>query len=104
MERKEIVIRRSIYDETLEHKLVETDVEGEYEFVPAAPWMPIYFNYDSANRGNTIVSLDSDGFGTPLWVGDTIKDLSAYDHCKNIIVKGIYDRSGKVIVVLEDKK
>ena len=102
---KEIVIRRNIYDETKEHKLVETDVENEWLFVPAEDWMPIYLNYDCNNRGDAIVSLDSDGFGYPLCLGDIVKDLSLEDKQPDKVVKKIYfkDNVG-YIVVLEDVK
>lgn len=97
---KEIIIRRNIYDETKEHKLVETDVENEWLFVPAEDWMPVYLNYDCNNR-DVIVSLDSDGFGYPLWLGDTVKSLD--DKQPDKVVKKIYfkDNVG-YIVVLED--
>lgn len=100
---KEIVIRKNIYDETKKHKLVETDVESEWLFVPAEDWMPIYLNYDCGQ--DIIVSLDSDGFGTPLWLGDTVKDLSLEDKQPDKVVKKIYfkDNVG-YIVVLEDVK
>ena len=99
---REIIIRRNIYDETKEHKLVKTDVENEWLFVPAEDWMPIYLNYDCNNR-DIIVSLDSDGFGYPLWLGDTVKSLD--DKQPDKVVKKIYfkDNVG-YIVVLEDNE
>jgi hypothetical protein len=100
---KEIIIRRNIYDETKEHKLVETDTNGEWLFVPAEDWMPVYLNYDSHNRGETIVSLDSDGFGSPLYLGDTVRDLSCEDKQPDKVVKKIYFKYNVgYIVVLED--
>lgn len=101
---KEIIIRRNIYDTTKEHKLVETDVENEWLFAPAEDWMPIYLNYDCSNQ-DVIVSLDSDGFGYPLCLGDTVKDLSLEDKQPDKVVKKIYfkDNVG-YIVVLEDVK
>lgn len=95
---KEIIIRRSIYDSSKEHKLVETDTEGEWLFVPAEDWMPVYLN----SIGETIVSLDSDGFGNPLCLGDTVK----YDNQVDKIVKKIYfkENAGYVIVLDDVKK
>ena len=107
---KEIVIRRSIYDNTKEHKLVETDVDGVWLFTPAEEWMPVYINYDVTygdnNDGETcILSLDSDGFGNPIYLGSTIKDLSLEDKQPDKVVKKIYfkDNVG-YIMVLEDVK
>lgn len=87
---KEIVIRKNIYDASKQHKLVETDVNGEYKFVPFADWCPLYLNYDN----QTIVSFDSEGFGSPICIGDAIGGKC---------VKKIYfkDNVG-LIVVLEN--
>lgn len=76
---EEIVIRRSIYNTQLEHKLVHLQ-NDKWLFKPAEGWMPVYLNYDSNNRGEKIISIDSDGFGIPLFVGDRVKgDKTSYE-------------------------
>ena len=98
---KEIIIRRSIYDETKEHKLVKTDVENEWLFVPAESWMPTYITYGNNNL-DFIVAFDSDGFGHQVVLGDVIKDLNTKSPAKDKIVKKIYYKGEDLIVVLED--
>ena len=48
-----------------------------YEFKPAEDWMPVYLNYwnDEKHGTRTIESLDSDGFGFPLCVGDVVDNM-----------------------------
>ena len=97
----EFIIKRSIYDKTKAHKLVETKTEGEYLFVTAESWMPIYFNYDDGS--NTIVSFDSDGFGSPIFVGDIIKDLNPNNPpCTKSVKKIFWKENVGLIVVLEN--
>ena len=84
---KEIVIRRSIYNPAIEHKLYETDVEGEWEFHPAESWMPLYVNGPAEKP----VSIDSEGFGFPLGLGEVVGDKK---------VTEIFFRDNKCIVRL----
>ena len=74
--RKELVVRRNIYTGK-EHKLIWTGTGKLYEFKPAEEWMPVYLNYwnDEEHSTRTIESLDSDGFGFPLCVGDIVDDM-----------------------------
>lgn len=76
--KKELIVRRNIYTGK-EHKLIWTGTGKLYEFVPAEPWMPVYLNYwcDDENDPNSriIGSLDSDGFGFPLCIGDIVDDM-----------------------------
>ena len=94
---KEIIIRRSIYDNALEHKLVETDKEGQWLFVPAKEWMPLYLTGDKE-----IIAFDSDGFGNPIYVGDTIKDLGDNPQPDKVVKELICLEKVGLIVVLED--
>lgn len=73
MMKKEIVIRRSIYSGK-EHKLIWSGTGKLYYFQPAEDWMPVYLTY--AGDTNVILSLDSDGFGYPLCIGDTVDDMT----------------------------
>lgn len=74
--KEEIVIRKSIYTGK-EHKLIWSGTGKLYYFQPAEDWMPVYLNYytDPAMGERTILSLDSDGFGYPLEIGDKIEDM-----------------------------
>ncbi len=74
--RKELVVRRNIYTGK-EHKLIWTGTGKLYEFKPAEEWMPVYLNYwnDEEHGTRIIESLDSDGFGFPLCVGDIVDDM-----------------------------
>lgn len=97
--RREIVVRKNIYNGK-DHKLVETDIKGEFEFVPAEYWMPVYFTYELGTaidlkdyQSKRIVSFDSDGFGTPVYIGDKIGDF---------IVREIFFRDNKTIVKMEE--
>ena len=74
--KKELIVRKNIYTGK-EHKLVWSGTGKLYEFVPAEPWMPIYLNYweDEKSGQRIIESLDSDGFGFPLCVGDMVDDM-----------------------------
>lgn len=76
MMKKEIVIRKSIYSGK-EHKLIWSGTGKLYEFKPAESWMPVYLNFwnDEEHGRRTIQSLDSDGFGYPLSVGDIVDDM-----------------------------
>ena len=66
--KEEIVLRRNIYNGKA-HKLVYTGTGDAWRFSPAESWMPVYLSYDD---NGTIISLDSDGFGHPACIGDTI--------------------------------
>ncbi len=75
--KKELIVRKNIYTGK-EHKLIWTGTGKLYEFVPAEEWMPIYINYwnDTENGGSRIIeSLDCDGFGFPLCIGDIVDDM-----------------------------
>jgi len=74
--KKELIVRKNIYTGK-EHKLIWSGTGKLYEFVPAESWMPIYLNYwnDEKHGTRTIESLDSDGFGFPLCVGDIVDDM-----------------------------
>ena len=74
--KEEIVIRKSIYSGK-EHKLIYSGTGKLYYFQPAEEWMPIYLNYnvDEYSEQKIIISLDSDNFGTPLYVGDIVDDM-----------------------------
>jgi hypothetical protein len=74
--RKELVVRRNIYTGK-EHKLIWSGTGKLYYFQPAEEWMPIYLNYlvDERSGQRIIESLDSDGFGFPLCVGDIVDDM-----------------------------
>ena len=76
MMKKEIVVRRNIYNGK-EHKLIWSGKGKLYYFEPAEEWMPVYINYiiDEKSNQRIIESLDSDGFGFPLCVGDIIDDM-----------------------------
>ena len=68
----EIVIRRSIYTGK-EHKLIWSGTGKLYYFKPAEDWMPVYLTYAGDSR--SIIALDSDGFGEPLAIGDTVDGM-----------------------------
>lgn len=74
--KKELIVRKNIYTGK-EHKLIWTGTGKLYEFVPAEEWMPIYLNYwvDEKTGQRIVESLDSDGFGFPLSVGDIVDDM-----------------------------
>ena len=74
--KKELVVRRNIYTGK-EHKLIWSGTGKLYYFQPAEEWMPIYLNYlvDEKSGQWIIESLDSDGFGFPLCVGDIVDDM-----------------------------
>ena len=74
--KKELIVRKNIYTGK-EHKLIWSGTGKLYEFVPAEDWMPVYLNYwnDEEHGTRTIESLDSDGFGFPLCVGDIVDDM-----------------------------
>ena len=74
--KKELVVRRNIYTGK-EHKLIWSGTGKLYYFQPAEDWMPIYLNYwnDEEHGRRTIQSLDSDGFGFPLCVGDIVDNM-----------------------------
>ena len=74
--KKELVVRRNIYTGK-EHKLIWSGTGKLYYFQPAEEWMPIYLNYlvDERSGQRIIESLDSDGFGFPLCVGDIVDDM-----------------------------
>ena len=74
--KKELIVRKNIYTGK-EHKLIWSGTGKLYEFKPAEPWMPIYLNYwnDEEHGTRIIESLDSDGFGFPLCVGDIVDDM-----------------------------
>lgn len=91
--KEEIIIRKSIYTGK-EHKLRWTGTGNAYEFIPAEEWMPIYINYWVDNNGGEkiIESLDSDGFGYPLMIGEKIEDKE---------VKAIVEVDGKYLVFID---
>ena len=70
--KKEIILRRNIYNGKA-HKLVYTGTGDAWRFSPAEEWMPVYLSYD---KNRTILSLDSDGFGSPVYVGDTVDEYT----------------------------
>ena len=74
--KKELIVRRNIYTGK-EHKLIWSGTGKLYYFQPAEEWMPIYLNYwnDEEHGTRTIESLDSDGFGFPLCIGDIVDDM-----------------------------
>lgn len=74
--KNELVVRRNIYTGK-EHKLIWSGTGKLYEFKPAEEWMPVYLNYwnDEKSGQRIIESLDSDGFGFPLCVGDIVDDM-----------------------------
>ena len=80
--KKEIVLRKNIYSGK-EHKLIQTEVENEYKFKAAESWMPVYLTYE--NNGTKIVAFDSDGFGSPAYIGDKVD---------NYIIEDIFEKPG----------
>ena len=91
--KKELVVRKNIYTGK-EHKLIWSGTGKLYEFKPAEDWMPVYLNYwnDEEHGTRTIESLDSDGFGFPLRVGDIVD---------NIEVAAILDIDDKICVIFK---
>lgn len=93
--KEEIVIRKNIYTGK-EHKLRWAGEGNAYEFIPAEEWMPVYINYwtdDEADPSHRIIeSLDSDGFGTPLSIGEKIEDKE---------VKAIVEVDNKFLVIID---
>jgi len=92
--KEEIIVRKNIYTGSA-HKLVWTGEGKMYEFQPAESWMPISLIYDTVNEESgekNIVSLDSDGFGYPLSVGDFV---DGYE------VGAIIDNDGKIYVIFK---
>lgn len=74
--KKELVIRKNIYTGK-EHKLIWSGTGKLYYFQPAEEWMPIYINYDvnDTTGEKIVISIDSDGFGFPLCVGDIVDNM-----------------------------
>lgn len=74
--KKELIVRKNIYTGK-EHKLIWSGTGKLYYFQPAEDWMPIYLNYwnDEKTGDRYIESLDSDGFGHPLCIGDIVDDM-----------------------------
>ena len=93
--KKEIVIRKSIYTGK-EHKLIWSGTGKLYYFKPAEDWMPVYLNFwnDEEHGTRTIQSLDSDGFGYPLEVGEVIDNLK---------VEAILEVDEKICVMISEK-
>lgn len=91
--KKELVVRKNIYTGK-EHKLIWSGTGKLYEFKPAEDWMPVYLNYwnDEEHDTRTIESLDSDGFGFPLRVGDIVDNME---------VAAILDIDDKICVVFK---
>ena len=85
---KEIIIRRNIYNGKA-HKLVYTGTGDAWVFVAAEEWMPISYSYD---KDGVILSLDSDGFGYPLTIGEKVEDK---------IVEAIINSDDKFYVFLK---
>ena len=88
--RRTVVIRRTYSGK--EHRLIETDNYGEFEFFPAEEWMPICINYVVENDKKKILSFDSDGFGSPVYVGDSFDGLT--------VVEIFFNREDKMIIKL----
>ena len=74
--KQEIVIRKNIYTGK-EHKLIYSGTDKLCYFQPAENWMEAYINYmvDPVTKERKILSLDSDGFGIPIFPGDIIDDM-----------------------------
>ena len=74
--KEEIVIRKSTYSGK-EHKLIWSGTGKLYYFQPAEDWMPVYLNYytEPTTGERFILSLDSDGFGYPLDIGEKVEDM-----------------------------
>jgi len=74
--KKEIVIRKNIYTGK-EHKLIWSGKGKLYYFKPAEDWMEPYINFtiDPVTKEKKILSLDSDGFGIPVFLGDIIDNM-----------------------------
>ena len=91
--KKELVVRKNIYTGK-EHKLIWSGTGKLYEFKPAEDWMPVYLNYwnDEELGTRTIESLDSDGFGFPLRVGDIVDNME---------VAAILDIDDKICVIFK---
>lgn len=91
--KKELVVRKNIYTGK-EHKLIWSGTGKLYEFKPAEDWMPVYLNYwnDEEHGTGTIESLDSDGFGFPLRIGDIVDNME---------VAAILDIDDKICVVFK---
>lgn len=75
--KKELIVRKNIYTGK-EHKLIWSGTGKLYEFKPAEDWMPVYLNYNvnDKTRERIIESLDSDGFGYPLCIGDVVDNMT----------------------------
>ena len=91
--KKELIVRRNIYNGK-EHKLIWSGTGKLYYFKPAEKWMPVYLNFwnDEEHGTRTIQSLDSDGFGFPLCVGDVVDDME---------VAAILDFDDKICVMFK---
>ena len=91
--KKELVVRKNIYTGK-EHKLIWSGTGKLYEFKQAEDWMPVYLNYwnDEEHGTRTIESLDSDGFGFPLRVGDIVDNME---------VAAILDIDDKICVIFK---
>ena len=88
---KEIVIRTNIYNGS-EHKLVYTGKDNLWEFKVAEAWMPISVTYDVVDDKKIYHSLDSDGFGYPITIGEKVEDKT---------VTSIIDNDDKFYITLE---
>lgn len=60
------------YDKDTFHRL-EKVYNKAWRFVPAEPWMREYLTYDEDNE--TIILLDTDGLGSPIYIGEQIGDI-----------------------------
>ena len=92
---EEIVIRKNIYTGK-EHKLRWTGDGVAYEFIPAEEWMPITINYwtdDEDDPSHKVIeSIDCDGFGYPLSLGEKIEDKE---------VKAIIEVNDKILILID---
>ena len=65
-----LTLKRNIYTGK-EHKLIYSGTGNGWYFEPAEEWMPIYLTYDLEDN-HKIIALDSEGFGSPVYVGDKV--------------------------------
>jgi hypothetical protein len=91
--KQEIVIRKNIYTGK-EHKLIYSGTGKLYYFQPAESWMEAYINYieDPVTKEKKILSLDSDGFGVPIFIGDIIDSME---------VESIISQDDKICVMFK---
>lgn len=93
---KTIYIRHA-YDKDKFHKLVKVD-NNAWRFVMAEPWMREYLTYAEDNE--KIILLDTDGLGSPIYIGETIGNITV----GAIISTDAFNIVGEPEIVIIEKK